>query len=149
MSSYVKIYIHYVFSTKFREPYIVPELENRLWAYMGGIARKNNMEAIAINGTEDHAHVLLSLPSTITIAHAIQLVKGASSNWVHDTFQEYQDFEWQKGYGAFSISHYDLQKTINYIKNQKKHHQTQNYKSEFLDLLKKYNIDYDEKYVWD
>ena len=149
MSSFVKVYVHYVFSTKYREPYIVPELENQLWAYMGGIARNNNMEAIAINGTEDHAHVLLSLPSTITIAHAIQLVKGASSNWVHETFREYQDFEWQKGYGAFIISHYDLQKTINYIKNQRKHHQTQNYKSEFLGLLKKYDLDYDERYIWD
>jgi len=149
MSSFVKIYIHYVFSTKNREPYIVPELENRLWAYMGGIARKNNMEAIAINGTENHAHVLLSLPSTITIARAIQLVKGSSSNWVSKTFPQFRDFEWQKGYGAFSISHYDLQKTINYIKNQKKYHFTQNYESEFLGLLKEYEVDYDERYIWD
>jgi len=149
MSSFVKIYIHYAFSTKNREHFIVPELENRLWAYMGGVAKRNNLTAIAINGTEDHAHVLLSLPSTITIAHAIQLVKGASSNWVHKTFPEYQDFEWQKGYGAFSISHYDLEKTINYIKNQKKRHQTQDYKSEFLELLKEHDIDYDERYIWD
>ena len=89
MSSFIRVYIHYVFSTKDREPYIVPELEERLWEYMGGIARKNNMVALIINGTEDHAHVLLSLPSTITIAKAIQVVKGGSSHWVHQTFHEF------------------------------------------------------------
>jgi len=147
--SYIRVYIHYTFSTKNREPYIVPELENRLWAYMGGITKRNNLKVMAINGTEDHAHVLLSLPATITIANAIKLVKGASSNWVSSTFPQFQDFEWQKGYGAFSISHYDLQKTINYIKTQKKHHQSQDYKSEFLGLLIEHDIDYDEKYIWD
>ena len=147
--SFINVYIHYVFSTKNREPYIVPELEARLWAYMGGIAKKNNMKAIAINGTEDHAHVLLSLPSTITIAKAIQVVKGGSSHWVHQTFPEFQDFEWQKGYGAFSISHYDLHKTIAYIKNQKKHHGVEDFKTEFLDLLHKHHIKYNEKYILD
>ena len=149
MSSFIRVYIHYVFSTKGREPYIVPELEKRLWTYMGGIARNNNMQALAINGTEDHTHVLLSLPSTITIAKAIQLVKGGSSHWVHQSFPEYQDFEWQKGYGAFSVSHYDIQKTINYIKNQKKHHAKQGFKEEYLKLLDEHNIEYDVRYLWD
>ena len=149
MSSFIRVYIHYVFSTKDREPYIVPELEERLWAYMGGIARKNNMVALIINGTEDHAHVLLSLPSTITIAKAIQVVKGGSSHWVHQTFPEFQDFEWQKGYGAFSVSHFDLHKTIAYIKNQKKHHAKQGFKEEYLELLDEHNFDYDVRYLWD
>ena len=149
MSSFIRVYIHYVFSTKDREPYIVPELEERLWEYMGGIARKNNMVALIINGTEDHAHVLLSLPSTITIAKAIQVVKGGSSHWVHQTFHEFQDFEWQKGYGAFSVSHFDLHKTIAYIKNQKKHHAKQGFKEEYLELLDEHNFDYDVRYLWD
>lgn len=149
MSSFVKVYIHYVFSTKKREPLIVQDLESNLWAYMGGIARNNNMEALIINGTEDHAHVLLSFPSTITIAKAIQVVKGGSSHWVHKTFPEYQDFEWQKGYGAFGVSHFDIHKTINYIKNQKKHHAQHEFKEEYLELLNKHEINYDVRYLWD
>ncbi|RLD40661.1 MAG: transposase [Bacteroidetes bacterium] len=105
------------------------------------------MKAIAINGTEDHAHVLLFLPSTITIAKAIQVVKGGSSHWVHQTFPEYHDFEWQKGYGAFSVSHFDLDKIIAYTKNQKKHHAVEDSKTEYLDLLNKHQIEYDEKYI--
>lgn len=149
MSSFIRVYIHYVFSTKNREPFIVPDLEAKLWAYMGGVARKNNMVALIINGTEDHAHVLLSLPSTITIAKAIQVVKGGSSHWVHQTFPEFQDFEWQKGYGAFSVSHFDLNKTIDYIKNQKIHHANRSFKEEYLDLLKEHELDYEVRYLWD
>ena len=149
MSSFIRVYVHYVFSTKNHEPFIVSELEKKLWAYMGGIARANNMKAIAINGTEDHAHVLLSLPSTITIAKAIQVVKGGSSHWVHQTFPEYRDFEWQKGYGAFSVSHFDLDRIIAYIKNQKKHHAVEDSKTEYIDLLNKHQIEYDEKYIWE
>jgi len=118
-----------------REPHIDPKLADRLWAYMGGIAKENNMKALIINGMEVHAHVLLTLPSTITIAKSIQLIKGGSSYWVHRTFPEYQHFEWQKGYGAFSVGQSNISKTINYIKNQKKHHQNKDLKNEFLGLL--------------
>ena len=149
MSSFIRVYVHYVFSTKNHEPFIVPELEEDLWSYMGGIARNNNMKALAINGTEDHAHVLLSLPSTITIAKAIQVVKGGSSHWVHQAFPEYHDFEWQKGYGAFSVSHFDLDRIIAYIKNQKNHHAEEDSKTEYLDLLNEHQVEYDEKYIWE
>jgi len=135
MSSLISVNIHYVFSTKNREPHIDPKLADRLWAYMGGIAKENNMKALIINGMEVHAHVLLTLPSTITIAKSIQLIKGGSSYWVHRTFPEYQHFEWQKGYGAFSVGQSNISKTINYIKNQKKHHQNKDLKNEFLGLL--------------
>ncbi len=117
MSSYIRIYIHYVFSTKNREPLITPELENCLWPYMIGIAQKNNMEAIAVNGTEDHVHILLSLPSTITISQAIKLIKGGSSHWIHQTFPDFQNFAWQIGYGAFSVNHSNLKQVVTYINN--------------------------------
>ena len=149
MSSYTRIYIHYVFSTKNREPLITHNLENRLWAYMAGIAKENNMEPIAINGIEDHVHVLLSLPSTITISQAVKLIKGSSSRWIHQTFSELQNFAWQIGYGAFSVNHSNLKQTVNYIKNQKKHHATENFKNEFLHLLSNHEIDYNEKYIWE
>jgi len=147
-NSFIKVYIHYVFSTKNGEPFINADLEKKLWAYMASIATANNIRPIIINGMEDHVHVLVSLPSTITIASAIQKIKGGSSHWVSKNSPELIDFEWQVGYGAFSVSHYDLDKTINYIKGQKEHHMESSFKDEYVHLLKENNIEYDEKYLW-
>src|SRR5438876_3297988 len=101
--SYASSYHHCVFSTKERRPMITPALRQRLWPFLGGIARQNKMMAIQIGGVEDHVHILLSLPSTISIAKALQLVKGGSSKWVHETFPEQNLFGWQVKYGAFSV----------------------------------------------
>ena len=91
--SYTNILVHYVFSTLNREKTITDELQKRLWPYMGGIARENNMKALAIGRIEDHIHMLISLPSTLPIAKAIQLIKGTSSKWVHDTFPQHKYFK--------------------------------------------------------
>jgi len=104
--------MHYVFSTKDRSKIITPELRERLWPYMGGIARKNKMRALAVGGTADHVHILLSIPSTTPIAKAIQLIKGNSSKWISDTFPGLRNFAWQEGYGAFSISVSGLMKQL-------------------------------------
>jgi putative transposase len=101
--SYVSALFHCVFSTKDRQKTITDDLQERLWPYMGGIARENKMRAISIGGVEDHVHLLLSMPSTLSIAKVMQLIKGSSSKWVHETFSEYKEFAWQEGYGAFSI----------------------------------------------
>lgn len=146
--SYISVSIHYVFSTKHRDKTISPEIQDRLWAYMGGIARENKMKALAIGGVEDHAHVLLSLPSTISIAKAIQLIKGGSSKWIHDTFPSVHNFAWQEGYGAFSVSISNTARTIDYIKNQKEHHRKKGFQEEYVAFLKKHGIDYDDKYIW-
>ena len=145
--SYVCLHVHYVFSTKHRQKIITPELEARLWPYMGGIARENNMKALAIGGVEDHTHVFLSLPSTITIAKAIQLVKGGSSKWVSDTFASHRDFEWQEGYGAFSVSISHVDSTIAYVNNQHAHHRQETFEEEYRAILKKHGIEYDERYL--
>ena len=128
---------------------ITPELQSRLFPYMGGIARDNKMKAIEIGGTDDHVHLLLSMSSTLSIAKAMQLIKGGSSKWVHDTFREHRTFEWQEGYGAFSIGMSDVKRTVDYIRNQAEHHQRKDFKGEFLDFLKKPEIEYDERYIWD
>ncbi len=148
-NSYISCYIHYIFSTKNRENIITPEIEERLWPYIGGIARENKMKALAIGGVEDHLHLLTSLPATITIAKAIQQLKGASSEWVNETFGKEKKFYRQVGYGAFSVSSSQLNKVKMYINNQKKHHKKKTFKEEYMGFLKKYNVDYDEKYVWD
>src|SRR5215212_10295353 len=102
--SYISALYHCVFSTKERRKTITEDLESRLWPYLGGIARENKMCAVEIGGVEDHVHLLLSIPSTLSISKAMQLIKGGSSKRVHDTFPEHKDdFEWQEGYGAFTV----------------------------------------------
>jgi REP element-mobilizing transposase RayT len=147
--SYVSSYHHCVFSTKERRPIITPELRERLWPFMGGIARQNKMTAVEIGGVEDHVHILLAIPSTIAIAKALQLIKGGSSKWVYETFPEHRLFGWQTKYGAFSVSVSQLDKIILYIKDQENHHRKMTFKEEFVALLQKHCIHYDERYLWD
>ena len=146
--SYISSYFHCVFSTKERRPLITPALRERLWPFLGGIARQNKMKAIEIGGVEDHVHILLSLPATMAISKAMQLIKGGSSKWVHETFPEHRAFAWQEKYGAFSVSVSQLDKTIEYIKGQEEHHRKMTFQEEFLALLKKHRIEYDERYLW-
>src|SRR4030095_4615992 len=147
--SYVGSYFHCVFSTKDRRPFLTPALRERLWPFLGGIARQNKMKAIEIGGVEDHMHVLLSLPSTLAIAKALQLIKGGSSKWVHETFPEHRQFAWQEKYGAFSVSVSQLDNIVQYIKDQEEHHKRMTFQEEFLGLLKKHRIEYDPRYLWD
>ena len=146
--SYISSYFHCIFSTRDRRPFIKPELRERLWPFLGGIARQNKMKAIEIGGVEDHVHILLSLPSTMAISKAVQLIKGGSSKWVHETFPEHRLFAWQEEYGAFSVSVSQLDKTSEYIKGQEAHHRTMTFQEEFLALLKKHRIEYDGRYLW-
>ena len=146
--SYVSNLMHCVFSTKERLPLITPELEPRLWPYLGGIARENKMKAIAIGGTTDHVHGLLSLPATMSFAKAVQLIKGGSSKWVHDSFRDHRRFAWQEGYGAFSVSSSQVNKTIAYINRQKEHHRKRTFEDEFINLLDKHGVEYDRRYIF-
>jgi len=146
--SYVSSYFHCIFSTKERRRLITPELRERLWPFMGGIARQNKMKAVEVGGVEDHVHLLLSLPSTLPISKALQLIKGGSSKWIHETFPEHRLFAWQEEYGAFSVSVSQLDNTIAYIKGQEEHHRRMTFQEEFLVLLKRHHIEYDERYLW-
>jgi len=128
---------------------ITPELQARLFQYIGGIARENKIKLLAAGGVDDHVHLLVSMPSTISISKALQLIKGGSSKWIHETFPEHRLFEWQQGYGAFSIGIGDIERTINYINNQAEHHGKMDFKIEFRAFLKKHGIEYDERYIFD
>jgi REP element-mobilizing transposase RayT len=138
-----------VFSTKDRRPIIDADLRERLWPFLGGIARQNKMRALEIGGVEDHVHLLLSLPATMPIAKAMQLIKGGSSKWVHETFPEQRLFAWQVKYGAFSVSASQLDTVVRYIQGQEEHHRKQTFKEEFVTLLVKHGIEYDERYLWE
>ncbi len=146
--SYCSCLIHYAFSTKGREKIISADVLSRLCPYMGGIARENDMKAIAVGGANDHVHLLISLPSTITIAKGVQLIKGGSSKWIHDTFPELRSFAWQEGYGAFSIAISGVADTTAYINNQHEHHRTRTFQEEFIAFLRRHGIEYDERYIW-
>ena len=147
--SYIRSHFHCVFSTQERRPFMTPEFRQRLWPFLGGIARQNKMKAIEIGGVADHVHILLSLPSTMAISKALQLIKGGSSKWIHETFPDQRQFAWQKEYGAFSVSVSKLDQTIQYIQGQEEHHRRVTFQDEFLVLLKKHRIEYDERYLWD
>jgi REP element-mobilizing transposase RayT len=147
--TYIGLYIHYVFSTKNREPIIATHVQERIWAFMGGIARENRMKALCIGGVADHVHLLISMPTTISVAKTMQLIKGGTTAWVHDTFPGQQHFAWQEGYGVFSVSECDLEQTIAYINRQEEHHRRKTFQEEYLELLKENGVEYDEKYLWD
>jgi putative transposase len=146
--SYISSLYHCIFSTKGRRKIINSDLQERLWPYLGGIARENKMKALAVGGVEDHVHLLLSLPATVDLAHAMQLIKGGSSKWIHDTFPEYRTFAWQEGYGAFSIGISQVDKTVAYIQKQMDHHRKKTFEEEFLSFLKKHGMEYDLRYIW-
>ena len=148
-NTYTSLNVHYVYSTKNRAPILIGNVRERLWAFMGGIARENGMKARCIGGVADHVHLLVSMPTTLSIAKGVQLIKGGSSAWVHETFPEMEHFAWQEGYGAFSVSVSQVAETMTYIENQEEHHRHKSFQEEYIGFLKKHEIDYDEKYLWD
>jgi putative transposase len=145
MHSFISLLIPCVWTMKNREPLLSSELRDRLWPYFGGITRENKMKALAIGGAADHVHMLASLPATLSVAKAIQLLKGNSSKWIHETFPKRRSFEWQEGYGAFSIGVSGVDATIAYIRDQAEHHRTKSFREEFQAMLQRHGFDYDEQ----
>jgi len=139
--------MHCVFSTKERHKSITREIQPRLWAYMGGIARDHGMTALAIGGAEDHVHLLLSLPSSVPIATAMREIKSVSTHWMHEVCG-IEGFAWQEGHGAFSIGQAQVSATLAYIARQNEHHRKRDFQAEFIAFLQKHHIDYDPRHVW-
>ena len=147
-NTYTSFHYHFTFSTKNREPWIVPTIEARVWAYIGGIARKHKMIAIQIGGVDDHIHALVLALPTLAPSQIAQFLKGESSKWIHEEFAKLRAFEWQDGYGGFSVSRSSVPGVIEYIRNQREHHRKKSFQEEYLELLKKHEIEYDERYLW-
>ena len=144
MHSFISVHVHCVWTTKNRDPSLHSKLRERLWPYLGGIARENKMKALAIGGAADHVHIVLSLPATLSVAKMVQLLKGNSSKWIHEAFSEMRSFEWQEGYGAFSIGVSAVDATRTYIRNQAEHHRRRTFREEFETMLRKHGFDFDE-----
>lgn len=147
-NTFSQCFYHIVFSTKNRAKFIHSEIEDRVWSYIGGIARKHNLSAIQVGGIEDHIHALVSAPPTIDASKIAKYLKGDSSYWVRREFPKLHNFAWQDGYGAFTVSKSHTQNVINYIKNQRVHHSQQSFEEEFVELLKLHEVEYDEKYLF-
>jgi putative transposase len=145
--TYTSLFVHCVFSTKERRNLLSKDVRERLWPYLGGIAREKGMSAVAVGGTDNHVHILLSVPPTISAAKAVQLIKGTSSKWIHDTFPTHASFAWQEGYGAFTINVSGIEETIAYINRQEEHHRVRSFEEEYIGFLKRHRIEYDDRYV--
>ena len=148
-NTYTALHYQFVFSTKNRRAWITAEIEERIWEYLGGIARTNKLKPIRIGGIEDHVHMLVGAPVTMAPAKIAQLVKGGSSAWIHETFLKLRDFAWQDGYGAFTASKSVISDLAAYIANQREHHRERTFQEEYRELLERHGIAYDERYVWD
>jgi len=143
------IKIHLVFSTKHREPIILTEDDRALYSYMAKILKDLNCSPKNINGISDHIHILFELNKNLALSKVVEKVKSHSSKWIKTLGDHYTHFKWQTGYGAFSVSRWDVKKITQYIENQKEHHKTQNFQEELVNHLNNENINYDEKYLWD
>ncbi|MEA2204870.1 MAG: REP-associated tyrosine transposase [Blastocatellia bacterium] len=141
-NSYTSLHYHVIFSTKNREPRILSKIENRLWEYIGGIARAHKMTALQIGGTEDHIHALVTAPSTIAPFQIAQYLKGDSSKWIHQEFEHMRDFGWQDGYGAFTVSKSKIPDVVSYIRNQREHHRKKTFQEAYLAFLHENGVEY-------
>jgi REP element-mobilizing transposase RayT len=133
--------VHVVFATAERRPSVRDEFRERLHRYVGGIAREHGMPALAVGGTADHIHVLISLPRTISVAKAVQLLKSSSSKWIHESFSGVTGFAWQEGYGAFSIGVSQREVTVRYIERQEQHHRRYSFGEEMKKFLDVHGIE--------
>ena len=147
--SLVKNHIHIIFSTKYRNDFIDENIEAELFAYISTLCKDLESPALQIGGTDNHIHILCLLSRKIALMKFVQEIKAVSSKWIKTRGRKYEDFFWQEGYGAFSVSPNNIFAVTEYIKNQRERHKKFDFKYEMINYYKKYKIDYDEKYIWD
>jgi putative transposase len=146
--TYTKIYLQIVFAVKYRKAVINESWENELFSYITGIVQNNSHKMIRVNGVADHIHLLVGYKPNQNLSDLVRDIKCNSTNWINDNHLTNTKFNWQEGYGAFSYTHWDLDKIINYIINQKQHHQKQSFMDEYTMLLKDFQIDYEDKFIF-
>jgi len=146
--SFHRLLIHIVFGTKDRIRCMDAELRSELFPYMGGIVREMGCTARLINGMEDHIHLLVDLRADISVAECVRIVKANSSRWVHEKWPRRRGFAWQTGYGAFTVSASNEDSVFEYIRNQEEHHRRVSWQEEFVALLRKHRVPFDEKFLW-
>jgi REP element-mobilizing transposase RayT len=144
-----KVYVHITFSTKNRHPFIDNNISKELWTYIGGICKALECYPVRVGGHNDHVHVCCLLSKKITQIKLLEEIKKESSKWIKTKDEKYSKFYWQDGYGIFSVNPFEIEKVIEYIDNQYEHHKKRTFQEELLGFLKKYEVEYDERYLWD
>ncbi len=147
-NTYTQISIHAVFSVKGRENFITKEWRDELHSYIAGIIR-DDAKSLAVGGWKDHVHVFYGLPPALSISDMMQKVKANSSRWINEKRLVKGKFQWQEGYGAFSYAKSQRDTVIKYIMSQEKHHKNKSFKAEYLDMLNKFEVEYNEKYLFE
>ncbi|WP_010418964.1 IS200/IS605 family transposase [Anaerophaga thermohalophila] len=147
--SLVKNYVHITFSTKGRYPFIDKAIARELFSYLAGICKNNESWPVEIGGYLDHVHILCVLSKKVALMKLVEELKSHSSKWIKTKGQSYRNFYWQNGYGAFSVNPKGIEVVREYILNQEVHHTSGTFKDEYRAFLKKYSIEFDERYVWD
>lgn len=147
--SLVKNYLHIVFSTKYRQPFITEEIESELFSYIGGICNRLECQTVIVGGFKDHIHILCFLSKKIALMKLMEEVKGHSSKWIKTKGNAFTNFYWQNGYGAFSVKPKEVDYLINYIRYQREHHSGQNFQDEYRVFLEENEMEFDEQYLWD
>ena len=144
-----KVILHIIFSTKNREPWLVPTIRSRMHAYLTTICCDLGGKDVCVDGVSDHVHIVTTLPRTLSQAEMIEQIKKASSKWIKNVERCYRGFFWQRGYAALSVSPSQLDAVLQYVKTQEEHHRTRTFQEEYRELLKKHGLTFDERYVWD
>ena len=147
--SLAPVTVHIIFSTKDCRPFMAKDVREKLHAYLVGAGKAIGTPALRVGGTEDHVHTLLTLSRTLTIADTMEEIKKSSSKWMKTKGETLRDSYWQNGYGKFPVSPSNLAQVLNYISNQERHHQKMTFQQEYRLFLKKHNVEFDERYVWD
>lgn len=148
-NTYTQITIHIVFAVKHRENLIKKQFREELFKYIAGIIQNKNQKLLAINGVSDHIHILVGISPSITLSDLVRDIKNNSSRFINEKKWVLGKFQWQEGYGAFSYSRSQRSDIIKYIENQENHHAKNSFKEEYLEILKKFEIQYDENYLFD
>ncbi len=148
-NTYTQIHIQAVFTVKNRECIILDSWKDELYKYISGIVQRNNHKLLSINGMPDHIHIFFGLRPTQSIAELMQDIKACSSKWINERNLVPGRFSWQEGYGAFSYSKHDVPNVIKYIINQADHHRKKTFTQEYLDVLKEFEVDFDDRFVFE
>ncbi len=149
MGSFTRLTYHIVFATKYRVPAIRPLIQERLYEYIGGTLRAKKGHMVEIGGMPDHVHILAQLSPTLPVAEVIRDVKANSSKWMNEQSEVINLFEWQKGYGAFTVSYSHLESVQDYIRNQEEHHRKKTFQEEYVEFLKRHNIPFQMEYLFE
>ena len=147
--TYSQIFIHVVFAVQWRRNLIEPEWEERLHKYMYGILQEHGQKSIAINGMPDHVHIFFSMSTSCRLSDLVREIKKATNQFINENKLSKRPFAWQGGFGAFSYSRSQMDRVVKYILNQKEHHAEKKFRKEYMELLKRFEIDYNEKYLFD